>query len=145
MALVRENIDDLYDGKYPITITHGDFSDSNMLADETSVVLTGVVDWAEASVLPFGFALYALDNSLGYMGKNGWVSHDNAEVMRERFWSTFCTYAQPSREERERMKVARLAGILFRYGTRVNSGFPGMLGIRGSSDGSLRFLEAFTA
>ena len=34
----------------------------------TTGQITGIIDWAEAEVLPFGLALYGLENLLGYMG-----------------------------------------------------------------------------
>lgn len=143
VAHVRENMDGLFSGNYPIVLTHGDLSEMNMLVDPDGGALTGVVDWAEASLLPFGFSLYALVSVLGNMYLTGWTYHENADQARRRFWDTFCSIIQPSNAERQQMEVARLAGILFRYGTPVSSGFPGMLGIRGEDDGSLTFLEAF--
>ncbi|KAM0481418.1 hypothetical protein ACHAPX_003524 [Trichoderma viride] len=143
VAQVRENMDRLFSGSYPIVLTHGDLGEMNMLVDPDSGALTGVVDWAEASLLPFGFSLYALDSVLGDMYLTGWTYHENADQARRRFWDTFSSIEQPSHAERQQMEVARLAGILFRYGTLVSSGFPGMLGIRGEDNGSLAFLEAF--
>lgn len=138
-------MDDLFDETYPITITHGDLSEFNLLVDQHSGALTGVVDWAEASLLPFGFALYALEHALGAMYLTGWAYHENAETLRRQFWDIFNAIAQPSAVERKRMKVARLAGILFRYGTPVDSGFPGMLGIGGQDSSSLAFLQALAS
>ncbi|KAF1950266.1 hypothetical protein CC80DRAFT_456045 [Byssothecium circinans] len=55
----------LLDGCYPVVLTHGDFNEVNILVDPDSGEITGVVDWPDASILPFGFALYALENALG--------------------------------------------------------------------------------
>ncbi|CAK7229339.1 hypothetical protein SCUCBS95973_007187 [Sporothrix curviconia] len=142
---VREQIDGLFDEAYPITLTHGDLSELNLLVDEHSGALTGVVDWAEASFLPFGFALYALEHALGAMYLTGWAYHENAHTLRRHFWDNIRASAQPSAAERERMKVARLAGILFRYGTPANTEFPGMLGLGGQNNSSLAFLQAFAS
>lgn len=146
VAQVLEQTDELYNGSYPITVTHGDLSEMNLLVDDKSGVLTGVVDWAEGSLLPFGFALYTLENALGAMCmEEGWVYHNCAKEARKHFWNTFNVIAQPTSRELQLMRVARLAGILFRYGTPVNSGFPGMLGLENPSGSSLQFMEVFVA
>ncbi|KAM3518327.1 hypothetical protein MY4038_010123 [Beauveria bassiana] len=69
---IEEILPLLPSGDYPLVLTHGDLNEMNILVDPASGKITGVVDWAEASVQPFGFALYALDNTLGYMGPSGW-------------------------------------------------------------------------
>ena len=43
------------------------------------------------------------------------------------------------------MKVRKPAGIRFDYGTLVNSGFSGMLGVNGADDITLALLEAFVS
>ncbi|KAH6649586.1 hypothetical protein F5144DRAFT_607715 [Chaetomium tenue] len=49
----------------PLALTHGDLCEMNLLVDPATGRLTGVVDWAEARALPFGLALYGLENVLG--------------------------------------------------------------------------------
>ena len=39
----------------------------NILVDPASGNMTGVVDWARVSFLPFGFSLYVLEHALGGM------------------------------------------------------------------------------
>ena len=43
----------------------------NILVSPITGRITGIIDWAEAKVLPFGLALYGLENLLGYMGPGG--------------------------------------------------------------------------
>ncbi|EHK20834.1 uncharacterized protein TRIVIDRAFT_138728, partial [Trichoderma virens Gv29-8] len=62
---VQLHIPELFYGKYPLVITHGDLNEMNILIDPETGEITGIVDWAEAGMLPFGFALYALDHLLG--------------------------------------------------------------------------------
>jgi hypothetical protein len=61
---VQEKLPALFFGEYPMVLTHGDLNEKNILADPRTGKIRGIVDWAEASVQPFGFALYALDSLL---------------------------------------------------------------------------------
>ena len=115
----------------------------NILVDPSSGEITGVVDWAKASFQPFGFALYALENCLGSMGPGGWKFFDNADHLRNEFWSTFNELVGGlTEDELEAIRLARMAGLLVRYGTSYNSGLGGMIGVRGSGDDSLEYLDA---
>lgn len=51
----------------PKAFTHGDLLPSNLLVDVETGGLVGVVDWAEAEVLPFGTALYGVERLLGWV------------------------------------------------------------------------------
>lgn len=79
---LRSALPALLEQGYPIVPTHGDFNEMNILVDPVTGVITGKVDWSEASMLPFGFSLYALDNCLGSMGANGWRWKDRADELR---------------------------------------------------------------
>lgn len=41
--------------------------------------ITGVIDWAEAKVLPCGLSLWGLQLMLGIMNSKGWQYHRNSE------------------------------------------------------------------
>jgi hypothetical protein len=87
---VQDHLPAFFSGEYPLVVTHGDLSQMNMLANPETGEITGIIDWAEAGILPFGFALYVLDNILGYLTPSGWVFHDTAEHLQHEFWSVFC-------------------------------------------------------
>lgn len=133
----------LRSGEHPVVLTHGDLNEMNILVDPASGRITGVVDWAEASFQPFGFALYALDNALGSMGPDGWEYFDSADRLRDEFWSAFGTLVGGLSESRmESIRLARAAGLLIRYGTPYDRGrFGGLVGVRDPSDVSLRYLD----
>ncbi|RMI95611.1 hypothetical protein CDV36_016389, partial [Fusarium kuroshium] len=117
----------LRSGEHPVALTHGDLNEMNILVDPASGKITGVVDWAEASFQPFGFALYALDNALGSMGPSGWEYFDNADYLRDEFWSTFSKLVGGlSESSMESIRLARVAGLLIRYGTAYDNGFGGV-------------------
>lgn len=113
-----------------------------MLADPSSGEITGIIDWPDASFLPFGFTLYALENILGSMGSGGWKWFANAEVLRNSFWRAFREKTGLSEPQTELIKLAGKAGVLFRYGTAYNSGFSGMIGTRDPKSEDFRYLDA---
>jgi len=61
----------LYSPSYPLSLAHGDLSETNLLIDVHTGHLTGVIDWAEAQVLPFCFALWGFFNVTSYISSPG--------------------------------------------------------------------------
>lgn len=133
----------LLDGSYPVVLTHNDLNEMNILVDPCNGNITGVVDWPGASIQPFGFTLYALENALGNMGSDGWKPFDKADYLREIFWRTFREQTGLSEHQESHVKLAGKAGILIRYGTPYDSGFLGMTGVRDpNSSEDFRYLDA---
>lgn len=115
----------------------------NILANPSTGEITGIIDWAEVSIQPFGFALYALDNMLGYLTPTGWVAHSTAGHLRDEFRTKFRTLvAGVSQSEMELIRLARLTGLFLRYGMPHKSGRKGILGVGGTSNASIKMLEA---
>jgi hypothetical protein len=118
----------------PWVLTHQDLSNMNILVDPDSGHITGVVDWADATIEPFGVALWGLESVLGCSGPGGWsyfgsdpsYSHFGCSPTRSRalFWKTFlreieCTISD---ECRHAVNEVRTLGILLRYGFRWENG-----------------------
>lgn len=129
-------------GFYPVVLTHSDLNEMNILVDPSNGKITGVVDWPGASIQPFGFTLYALENALGSMGSGGWKWFDNAEDLRRAFWTVFREQTGLSEPQTTLIKLAGKAGILIRYGTAYDSGFTGMIGVRDPNTEDFRYLDA---
>ncbi|KAI0008979.1 hypothetical protein F4779DRAFT_584664 [Xylariaceae sp. FL0662B] len=142
VAEVRAALPALLDGCYPVVLTHSDLNEMNILVDPHSGRITGVVDWPDASIQPFGFTLYALENALGSMGPNGWKWFNDVDDLRSAFWSAFLEKTGVSESQTRLIKLAGKAGILIRYGTAYDSGFPGMIGVRDPNDEDFRYLDA---
>ncbi|KAF1976062.1 hypothetical protein BU23DRAFT_457171 [Bimuria novae-zelandiae CBS 107.79] len=132
----------LLDGYYPLVLTHSDLNEMNILVDPDSGEITGVVDWTGASILPFGFALYALESVLGSMGSSGWIWFDNVDDLRDTFWKAFREQTGLSNPQTRLIKLAGKAGILVRYGTAYDSGLPGMIGVRDPNAEDFAYLDA---
>ncbi|CEJ94735.1 hypothetical protein VHEMI10251 [[Torrubiella] hemipterigena] len=101
----------------PLVVTHGDLCGLNILINETSGHITGIIDWAEMRILPFGFALWGLENILGFMDTNGWHYYDNHAALRALFWETFRFHAVNFTEKDMALVAkARVLGLFVRYG-----------------------------
>jgi serine/threonine protein kinase len=74
----------------PMVLLHRDFSTCNIMVDEVSCYLTGVIDWAEAEICPFGLNLHSLESLTGTLHlRNGWRRYESYEALQDAFWDTF--------------------------------------------------------
>ncbi|EEU47614.1 uncharacterized protein NECHADRAFT_8163, partial [Fusarium vanettenii 77-13-4] len=65
LRMVREGLSLLFDKLYPFTLNHGDLSGLNVFVDANTGHITGILDWPEATICPFGISLWGLENFLG--------------------------------------------------------------------------------
>ncbi|TKA67342.1 hypothetical protein B0A49_08756 [Cryomyces minteri] len=127
---------DLHKLKYlPVVLSHGDVVPSNIMVDEATGRLRGLVDWAEAEYLPFGFCLYGLDHLLGYTStpprsdeegtRTTWTYYDHADALRTAFWDelekNIPTITLDDRV-REAVELARDVGVLLWHGFAWDDG-----------------------
>jgi hypothetical protein len=73
----------------PFVLSHGDLNVTNLLVNPKTGNIAGIFDWAESRILPFGFALYGLENLLGWMDSEGWHYYDRCRELESLFWQTF--------------------------------------------------------
>ncbi|KAH6714414.1 hypothetical protein BKA61DRAFT_632312 [Leptodontidium sp. MPI-SDFR-AT-0119] len=79
--------------------------------------ITGIVDWADAKIAPFGVSLAAMEVVLGIQTRTNWHFHPNHHSLRESFWKTFYRVAgHISKDDRRSIEVARLFGFFREYG-----------------------------
>jgi Ser/Thr protein kinase RdoA (MazF antagonist) len=97
-----------------MVLLHCDFGTSNIMVDGTSYRLTGVIDWAEAEICPFGQNLHSLQALTGALHlKNGWRRYEGYEALKDTFWSTFQDeVGDLSVETMKIIKIARIMGLL---------------------------------
>lgn len=150
---LTECLDSIFEN-LPMVLTHGDLCEMNFLVDERSGHLTGVIDWAEAEILPFGFNLWGVENLLGYMDGNGWNYFEGYEDLRAVFWETFYSAVVVAEEEdgvrasevlcqkQDTINVARRMGILFRYGFFWDENLRKKVPVQ-EGDSGMRYLDAF--
>ncbi|KAL5344119.1 hypothetical protein BJX70DRAFT_393535 [Aspergillus crustosus] len=103
---------------YPLTLNHTDLCQMNIMVDlsedKDKGGTTGVIDWTDAQILPFGFSLWGMYNMLGIMNSKGWTYYDNYEELERVFWERFFELVGDiSDDEKERIRVAeRVRGDL---------------------------------
>ncbi|KAK3323210.1 hypothetical protein B0T19DRAFT_442706 [Cercophora scortea] len=143
LAKVSQHLPSLFSGALPFVLTHGDLCEMNILIHPDTGNITGIVDWAEATILPFGFALWSLENLFGFMDSKGWHYFDNRRELEGLFWRTFMLEARAVSDEQLRLiRLARMAGLFCRYGLIVDG--KAMKGMVGPSDlSSIGYLDAF--
>lgn len=140
---VRRHLPSLFSGSLPFVLSHGDLCEMNILIDRDNGHVTGIVDWAEARILPFGFSLWGLENVLGYMDVEGWHYYDNRDELEGLFWRTFCTETNNATEtDLQSIRAARMAGLFVRYGLIVD-GTVVERAVNQSDTSSLAYLDAF--
>jgi len=119
----------------------------NILVSPTTGRVTGIIDWAEAGVLPFGLALYGLENLLGYMGPGEWNYFNIRDKLELRFWTQFWNYitdvpTPPEESTWHTVTIARKVGVLLQYGFKWENGTV-ETAVTEKDTGSLAYLDAF--
>ncbi|KAI6708655.1 hypothetical protein JHW43_008806 [Diplocarpon mali] len=108
----------------PWVLTHGDLVVGNIMVDPSSGRLTGLVDWAEAEVLPFGTCFYGLEEMLGEMTTSGFQYRQDATELRLVFWAELEKHIPELGRSRvlEAVKLARDIGVLLWHGIAFDNG-----------------------
>ena len=88
------------------------------MVDGTSCRLTGIIDWVEAEIYPFGQNLHSLQALTGaFHLKNGWRRYEGYEALQDTFWSIFQDeVGDLSVETMTTIKTARIIGLLLSRG-----------------------------
>ncbi|KAH9908934.1 hypothetical protein F4778DRAFT_714669 [Xylariomycetidae sp. FL2044] len=102
----------------PIVLLHRDLNSSNIIVDETTCHLVGVIDWAEAEACPFGLNLHSLQTLTGKLHlRNGWTRYEDYDTLQDLFWTTFLhEVGSLSEDELRTIKLARVLGLLLSEG-----------------------------
>lgn len=140
---IEAGLPSLFASTYPLALNHGDLSEMNILVHPGTGHITGVIDWAEATISPFGISLWGLENVLGSMNEQGWHYHPHHRALRDLFWQTFeAAIGGISGDNKQTIQIARIAGLFLRYGFAWADG-----GQEPVNEGSISFqyLDAFCA
>lgn len=140
---VRKELPSLFSGALPFALSHGDFNVTNILTNPETGNITGIVDWAESRILPFGFALYGLENVLGRIDSQGWHYNGHYRELESLFWQVFREQANYfSDAHLHLIRAARMAGFFYHYGFVFD--IKGVVqSVRVEPDCSLAYLDAF--
>lgn len=117
----------------PWVLTHGDIVPANIMVEPSQdrpgeLVLTGLLDWAEAEYLPLGVGLYGLEEFLGQTDHSGRFSYyaDEREL-RNLFWAHLEAELATgglalSELSREMVEDAHTLGVLLWHGIAFDNG-----------------------
>ncbi|BDD60814.1 hypothetical protein MAP00_005912 [Monascus purpureus] len=120
----------LFGQAYPQVLTHNDLSQTNVLINEETFEITGIVDWSLAEVQPFGMELDSLLLATGYMDLNGWHNYTCRLQMLNAFWDEFWVRCQIHDDRCQReirasaMQAAKIGAVLHYAFQRNANGSP---------------------
>jgi hypothetical protein len=84
---VRENLSLIFRPDFPMALQHDDLLENNFHVEEATGHITGIVDWANAKVAPYGISLGGLEIVLGIQTKTDWYFHPSHVRLRQQFWN----------------------------------------------------------
>ena len=98
----------------PSVLVHPDFNSGNLMVNSTGDQLTGVVDWANAELGPFGQNLASIEFLTGALHfQRGWRRYPDYHALHNIFWSTIRDEVEGLQEEKVHIiKKARIVGLL---------------------------------
>jgi hypothetical protein len=115
---VKQNLSLIFRPDFPMVLQHDDFLENNFHIEEATGHVTGVVDWANAKVAPYGISLGGLEIILGIQTNTDWYFHPSHIRLRQQFWDTFDgEIGEISELDRRSMEIARLMGLLRTHGS----------------------------
>ncbi len=117
MNEVRQGLPLLFRSDYPMVLNHDDLLEMNIHVDEESGGITGIVDWSDALVAPFGTSLWGLETILGVQTASRWIFHPNHRHLRAVFWETlYNAIGDLSVDDQKAIDVGMLFGLFRSYG-----------------------------
>jgi len=134
----------LFENNWPLVPNHTDLLENNIHVNTETGRMTGVCDWKDTEISPFGMSLGGLETMLGIRTMaEGWRYHAKHQELRDLFWKSFYqAMGNVSEEQKGLIEVARLVGLFLDNGFEWDDA-----GIKvPASEGyeSLRYLEAVT-
>lgn len=138
----------------PWVLTHGDIVPANVMVQPTpdcsgAVVVTGLLDWAEAEYLPFGVGLYGLECLLGETDDDGFSAYyPDEEELRGIFWARLeaelCGVGiGPGSRLRVVVEEAHALGVLLWHGIAFDDGKLDRVVEEGKDEAEIRRLDLF--
>ncbi|KAI1182894.1 hypothetical protein F5B17DRAFT_418586, partial [Nemania serpens] len=111
-----DSMDDIM--SLPMVLLHHDFGTCNLIVDEVTCHLVGVIDWAEAEVCPFGLNLHSLQSLTGKLHlREGWKRFEDYDTLQDVFWTRLKQEIGGLSDHQLRtIKLARVLGLLLSHG-----------------------------
>ena len=114
---IRRGLPLLFRSDYPMVLNHDDLLEMNIHVNEDTGCITGIVDWADAKITPFGTSLGGLETVLGVQTSSSWFFHPDHNFLREKFWSKFYgLIGHLADDDRRAIEVGRMFGLFRTHG-----------------------------
>lgn len=136
----------LFSSSWPLVPNHTDLLENNIHVNTETGRLTGICDWKDATIGPFGASLGGLESMLGYASlRETWIYHANQQELRDLFWETlYKVIGDVSEEQKELIEVARLVGLFLGNGFEWADAHTRVPASEGGPTSGLAYLEAVT-
>lgn len=127
LLLVKDSITAI-ETEIPWCLTHGDLVPANIMVNQRTGGLSGLIDWAEGEWLPFGVGLYGVEELFGETnGEGDFEFYPDHEDLRSTFWRSFLQITQPYRAVLpnrwlRNVRLCRALGILLWRGIAFDDG-----------------------
>lgn len=101
-----------------MVLLHRDLGSCNIIVDEPTCHLVGVIDWAETEVRPFGLNLHSLQSLTGKLHlRDGWTRYEDYDTLQDVFWERLKREAGDlSNDQLRSIKLERALGLLLSSG-----------------------------
>ncbi|KAJ5100879.1 hypothetical protein N7456_006931 [Penicillium angulare] len=114
---VHDQLPLIFAPDYPQVLNHADLWDMNIHVNPNTGAITGIVDWRDATIGPFGLSFWGLETLLGTLGSDGWYFHARHLDLRRIFWTTlYDTAGITTESQKAAIDVGRIVGIFQAYG-----------------------------
>ncbi|KAK1656977.1 hypothetical protein BDP55DRAFT_568282 [Colletotrichum godetiae] len=114
---IRQSLPLLFRPEYIMVINHDDLLEMNIHVDEETGQITGIVDWTDAKIAPFGTSLWGLETLLGIQTSSSWLFHPDHHYFRQKFWETFYGVTGEVLDiDRQAIEIGRMFGLFRAYG-----------------------------
>lgn len=150
MSRLERSLPTLFGQECPQVLTHGDLSVTNILVDEKSYGITGIVDWSLAAILPFGMELDCLFLTTGYMSRDGWHDYACRRRLHEAFWAELWSVSgvgddTPRDHIRDMAERAARIGAILRYAFQRSADGSPSKALASDGASTWRYLQAWLA
>ncbi|KAH8751707.1 hypothetical protein F5883DRAFT_577979 [Diaporthe sp. PMI_573] len=112
-----KQLPELFAEDWPLVPNHTDLLENNIHVSPETGSITGICDWKDATVGPFGTSIEGLECLLGERTMKGWRWLANQMNLRRQFWQAFyAAMGSRTAELEQRIDTARLVGIFLTHG-----------------------------
>lgn len=112
-----KHLTELFAEDWPLVPNHTDLLENNIPVSPETGSITGICDWKDATVSPFGTSIEGLVCLLGERTMKGWRWLPDHINLRRQFWHAFyAAMGSHTAELEQRIDTARLVGIFLTHG-----------------------------